>query len=126
MLIVSGEVQHLSSSLDTTGRSHACSGETLTFLCEVTGTMLIWTTDQNRLIFFDTDRVDTVRVSQEVRAILLQNNPSIVMGVRRLSSVLLIHVPTHSQLNAINITCSSDTPPRTMSRSYGIAGNIIG
>ena len=126
LLVVSCEVQHLSSSLDATGRRHACSGETLTFTCEVTGTMLIWTTesDQNRLIFFDNDRVDTVRVTQEVRAILLRNNPSSIIGERRLSSVLLIPVTTHSQMNAINVTCSSGTPPRTMSTFYRITGII--
>ena len=123
--LVSGEVQRMSSSLEPTGQRHACKGELVTFICEVTGTMLLWITDpleQHRLIFFDTDPVDEVRVTQrDKRAVLLHNDATNVEGIRRLSSVLL--VPIDSQMGStINITCSSGVESQTISRLYGIAG----
>ena len=127
-----GEVQHLSSSLDATEQRHACRGrgEIVTFTCEVTGTMLLWITSsdplqEHRLIFFENDRVDEVRVTQkDKRAILLHNDPTNVEGMRRLSSALLI--PVDSQMGStISISCSAGVESPTMSRSYGISGQFV-
>ena len=105
-----------------------CAGEVVTFMCEVTGTMLLWITDpleQHRLIFFNSTRVDEVRVAQgNKRAVLLNNDPTNVEGMRRLSSVLL--VPVGSQMGStINITCSSGVESQPISRLYGIAGKLV-
>ena len=124
---VSGEVRQLSSSLDTTNRNHACADELITFVCETTGTMLIWTTDllaEHRVIFFSDDRVDTVRVTQRqtTRAILLHNDPAPEGGgMRRFTSALLLSID--SSMNSVNVTCSSNT--ETVSKVFGIAGTIM-
>lgn len=122
-IVASGEVYNLYSSLDTTDRHHACAGELVTFVCETSGTMLIWTVNQNRIVFFSDDRVDTVRVTlrQSIRAMLLQNDPYIERErERRFTSALLVIVD--SGINFINITCSSNTINNMRTRVHGIGG----
>ena len=120
-MVVSDEVHSLFSSLMITNRNYACIGEVVTFLCEGTGTRLVWVINGNRIIFFSDDRVDTVRVTQRqsIRAILLYNDPPLEgEGMRHFTSVLLLSVD--SSMNSINVTCSTNVD--TKSLFHGVAG----
>ena len=120
-MVVSDEVHSLFSSLMITNRNHACIGELVTFLCEGTGTRLVWVINGNRMIFFSDDRVNTVRVTQRqsIRAILLYNDPPLEgEEMRRFTSVLLLSVD--SSMSSISVTCSTNTD--TKSHVHGVAG----
>ena len=103
-------MHHLFSSLTITGRKNTCTGEPLTFICEVHGPYLQWMFDSDRSIFFSNQRIDTVQTvsSQDVRAILTANDALTGESeLRRLASALLIDTSLHRDSH--DITCSSDT-----------------
>ena len=86
--------------------------------------MLIWKVNENRIIYFRDDRVDTVRVTQgqSTRAILLNNDLSEGRDlVRRFKSALLFTIDPSTR--SINVTCSSNT--KTKAIFHRIAGALI-
>ena len=105
---VIGDVHVLTSSLSSTGRSHVCSNDLLTFSCQVSGPYLSWIVDgTHRTILFGTQRVDTVQTVSNIKAILTMNE-EIEGGAgsqRRLGSALLIDSSQYA--NFQNLSCSS-------------------
>ena len=107
-------IVQLISSLDFTGRQHACENELLLFKCEASDTnRLTWksygyigSTKNARIWFSADDHVHKVRSNSNATAILNTNNGnSNGLGLRNLSSTLFVEAK--SALGSTTITCSS-------------------
>ena len=126
LLIASSEVQHLQSSLATTGRKHPCGGELLTFTCEIVGSRLDWRVDSvHRARYFDTNRVDEVRTVNgpriRFRTILMGNEEitGTIGSTRRLTSTLIAEL-SQSSTSPHSISSSSDSETQLL--QFQVAG----
>ena len=109
-------IVQLISSLDFTGRQHACENELLLFKCEVSDTnRLTWKSDgyigstKNARIWFSADdHVHKVRSNLHATAILNTNNGnSNGLGLRNLSSTLFVEAKSALGSAGTTITCRS-------------------
>lgn len=105
----------LTSSLDVTGRRFACPGETVTYTCRLTGTLLAWSIppnipSNNPVSFFaDGNSLGDSRVEGGVPVIItgfqtVSSNPTVV----EFASVLSFD-NTDSSVNATRVMCRNES-----------------
>ena len=120
-------VHQLYSSTTTSGRTHGCMGELLTFECHTSGESVSWTVAIGTKMpltyrFISTDPVNTIISHTDITAILLETYDGFNPGQKNFTSVIFIKL-TNTTLFS-NITCSSNAA-NAQTLNYSIAGKYL-
>ena len=123
-------VHQLYSSISSTGRSHGCVGELLTFTCTTNGAWIRWKLAvgtqpyKEQSTFTSNDKINSVKINsalEDITAILSEIHANMTSEEANFTSVIFIKLNNNTLPGYI--ACSSSTDNATL--QYGIAGKYM-